>query len=572
MKKKVEKRKPAKTAQAKTLKSRVHTKPVSRGEEKYRILVENSQDGSFILQEDRLILANKTLARMTGCPGKGMIGLELRTLLAPEDAEVSEKVRRMRGSGDFDLRLLHRDGETRLFVSMSLRRILYNGKTALLGVVRDRTELRKASEALEKAERRYRELYSNLRDGFAAVNLRGKIVQWNRAFQEMLGYSGKELRKLTYRDITPERWHDLEAKIIREQVASRGHSDFYEKEYIRKDGSVFSVTVRTHLMRNERGKPAGMWAFVRDIEDRKKIVEALRQSEEKYRTLFEDSRDAIAITDRKGTFLDVNKAMLDLFGYTKEQIMRMRFQDLYVDPADAGRFRQEIEQRCSLRDSEVSLSTKGGKVLHCLFIVSQKRSETGTVTGYQGIVRDITAQKAMEEALRESEKRYKDLSITDDLTGLFNQRHFYNQLRVEMDRIQRYKHPLALLLLDVDNFKIYNDTYGHLAGDKVLAKLGEVIRKSIRKTDSAYRYGGEEFTVILTETRGQDAGVAAERIRKGFSEEIFFPVPLEPVHVTLSVGIADYRDGEEITSFVKRVDQNMYEAKRKGKNCVFFSD
>ena len=309
-----------------------------------------------------------------------------------------------------------------------------------------------------------------------------------------------------------------------------------------------------------------------DQEKYRILVEALRQSEEKYRTLFEDSRDAITITDRDGTFLDVNKAMLDLFGYRKEQIMRMKFQDLYVDPADVARFQHEIEKKGSLRDYEAKLFKKGGKIMHCLFIVTQRRSEDGSVTGYQGIVRDITAQKAMEEALRESEKRYKELSITDDLTGLFNQRHFYNQLRAEIDRIQRYKHPLALLLLDVDNFKIYNDTYGHLAGDKVLAKLGEVIRKSIRRTDSGYRYGGEEFTVILTETRGQDAGVAAERLRKRFADEIFFPVPLEPVGVTVSVGIANYRDGEEISSFVKRADQNMYEAKNKGKNCVYFSD
>jgi len=572
MKKKAEKKSATRITRAESPRFSKPAKTLREDHEKYRILVENSPDGSFILQEGKLMLANKTLARMTGYSGKGMIGLELKTLLALEDAKFLEKVRRLRGSGDFDLRLLHRDGETRLFVSMRLRRILYNGKPALLGVVRDRTELLKASEALERSERRYRELYDNLRDGFAVVNLKGRIIEWNRAFQEMLGYSSGEIRALSYDQITPKKWHELESKILRDQVMVRGYSDLYEKEYIRKGGETFPVSLRTYLMRNDRGKPVGMWAFVRDITDRKKVVDALRQSEEKYRTLFEDSRDAIAITDRDGTFVDVNRAMLDLFGYTKEQIMRMKFKDLYVNPSDAAKFQHEIAKKGSLRDYEVSLHKRNGKVMHCLFIVTQRRSEKGAVIGYQGIVRDITAQKVMEEALRESEKRYRDLSITDDLTGLFNQRHFYNQLRTEIDRIQRYKHPLALLLLDVDNFKIYNDTYGHLAGDKVLAKLGEVIRNSIRKTDSGYRYGGEEFTVILTETRGQDAVIVAERLRKRFSDEIFFPVPLEPVHVTVSVGIAGYRDGEEIASFVKRADQNMYEAKAKGKNCVYYSD
>jgi diguanylate cyclase (GGDEF)-like protein/PAS domain S-box-containing protein len=572
MKKKVEKKKPAKIAKVKPVKSKKPAKPRRQDQEKYRILVESSQDGSFLLQDGKVALTNKAFASMAGYHVSSLLGLDFKSLLAPEATDFLEQVAGLRGTGECDLHLLHRDRKTKRLVRVSLRRIRCDGKTAVLGAVRDQSELQKASEALARSERRYRELYDNLRDGFAVVNLKGKLLLWNRAFQEMLGYPEKELRKLSYRNITPERWHDVEAKIIKEQVETKGHSDFYEKEYIRKDGSVFPVTLRTHLMRNEQGKPSGMWAFVRDIEDRKKVVEALRQSEEKYRTLFEDSRDAIAITARDGTFQDVNKAMLDLFGYRKEQMMTMKFQDLYVDPADVTRFQHEIEKKGSLRDHEAKLLKKGGKVMDCLLIATQKRSEDGAVTGYQGIVRDITAQKAMEEALRESEKKYKELSITDDLTGLFNQRHFYNQLRAEIDRIQRYKHPLALLLLDVDNFKIYNDTYGHLAGDKVLTKLGEVIRNSIRKTDSGYRYGGEEFTVILTETRGQDAGVAAERLRKRFADEVFFPVPLEPVRVTVSVGIANYRDGEEIASFVKRADQNMYEAKAKGKNCIFFSD
>jgi diguanylate cyclase (GGDEF)-like protein/PAS domain S-box-containing protein len=388
----------------------------------------------------------------------------------------------------------------------------------------------------------------------------------------MLGYSGQELRKLSSKAITPEKWHDVEEKIIIEQVMPKGRSDYYEKEYIRKDGSVFPVTLRTRLMRNEQGKPTGMWAFVRDIGDRKKAIEALRQSEEKYRALFEDNMDAIAITDRDGAFRDANKAMLDLFGYDKEQMMMMKFQDLYPDRAGVARFQREIEKKGSVRDHEAKLLKKGGKVMHCLLAATQRRSEDGSLLGYQGIVRDITAQRVMEETLRESERKYKELSITDDLTGLFNQRHFYNQLRAEIDRIRRYNHPMALLLLDVDNFKLYNDTYGHLAGDKVLAKLGQLIRESLRKTDSGYRYGGEEFIVILTETPGQESMVVAERLRKRFADEIFFPVSLEPVGITVSVGVASYREGEDIESFVKRADQNMYQAKGKGKNCVYYSD
>ena len=184
---------------------------------------------------------------------------------------------------------------------------------------------------------------------------------------------------------------------------------------------------------------------------------------------------------------------------------------------------------------------------------------------------EVTKRKEAEEALRDSEKKYKELSITDGLTQLFNSRHFHVRLTEEIERIARYKHPLSILLLDIDNFKRYNDRYGHLAGDKVLAALGQVILKSIRSTDSAFRYGGEEFTVILTETEIEGALVVAERIRERFEAEAFYPEPDKIIHKTGSIGVAQYEAGEDIKSLIQRADTAMYAAKRQGKNRVIFS-
>jgi diguanylate cyclase (GGDEF)-like protein len=184
------------------------------------------------------------------------------------------------------------------------------------------------------------------------------------------------------------------------------------------------------------------------------------------------------------------------------------------------------------------------------------------------VVEDITDRKHAEEALKESEKRYRELSIIDDLTKLYNSRHFYFHLKNELERSNRYGQPLTLLLLDIDNFKQFNDTYGHVEGDQVLWRLGQVVKRCLRETDFAYRYGGEEFTVLLPMTTSVEGFVTAERIRTEFKKEAFAPAPGQVVHVTMSIGLAQYRPPEEMKVFVHRVDQLMYEGKRSGKDRV----
>ena len=170
--------------------------------------------------------------------------------------------------------------------------------------------------------------------------------------------------------------------------------------------------------------------------------------------------------------------------------------------------------------------------------------------------------------LRKSEQRFRELSITDDLTGLYNSRHFFSRLKAEIERTNRYRHPLSLLILDLDNFKRYNDNFGHLAGDRVLSATGDIIKKSIRSTDSAYRYGGEEFAVILPESNEPEALQFAERIRVTLKNEALYADREEKLRVTVSIGVAQYIPREEITAFIKRADQNMYTAKKAGKNRI----
>ncbi len=164
--------------------------------------------------------------------------------------------------------------------------------------------------------------------------------------------------------------------------------------------------------------------------------------------------------------------------------------------------------------------------------------------------------------------KLQKLAITDGLTKLYNSRYFYNQIDLEVDRSNRYHHTLSLLLLDIDHFKVYNDTYGHLEGDRVLVRIGEVIKACLRKMDTAYRYGGEEFTVILPETNGQEAVHVADRIRSSIEKEVFSPDSGQENKITISIGVTEYIAAERISALVERADKAMYISKENGRNRI----
>lgn len=161
-------------------------------------------------------------------------------------------------------------------------------------------------------------------------------------------------------------------------------------------------------------------------------------------------------------------------------------------------------------------------------------------------------------------EKLQELAITDDLTRLFNSRHFYSQLESEIHRYNRYQRPLSLLMIDVDFFKDFNDTCGHLAGDRILNKIAQLIVTCLRNLDTAYRYGGEEFTVILPETTCDSAMRVAERINQVVHDEVFDAVSGKKMSV--SVGVTQFSLGETISEFIRRADKAMYMAKEGGRN------
>ena len=160
------------------------------------------------------------------------------------------------------------------------------------------------------------------------------------------------------------------------------------------------------------------------------------------------------------------------------------------------------------------------------------------------------------------EEEVRRLSITDDLTGLYNHRHFFKTLEAELTRLKRQKTSLSLLMFDLDNFKRYNDRYGHLEGDRVLKRIGEIVSHSIRSNvDSGYRYGGDEFAALLIGATRDQALHIAERIRSTIEEAGF-------EKITVSIGLAEFKEHMNMEGFVKSADDAMYVAKHSGGNRV----
>jgi len=199
----------------------------------------------------------------------------------------------------------------------------------------------------------------------------------------------------------------------------------------------------------------------------------------------------------------------------------------------------------ALKDGAVDFIRKPFENDHLVFVIQKCVEKTK-------IVRE---KQKLEEEIRR-------LSVTDDLTGLYNHRHFFTTLEAELTRANRQKHKLALLMFDLDNFKEYNDLYGHLEGDKVLRKIGEIVAGCIRSNvDTGYRYGGDEFAIILIGVDLEKALDISERLR-GMIEKA------ELGTVTVSIGLAEYGGDMDSESFVKAADDALYLAKSSGGNRV----
>jgi len=181
--------------------------------------------------------------------------------------------------------------------------------------------------------------------------------------------------------------------------------------------------------------------------------------------------------------------------------------------------------------------------------------------------RDLKENVKLIERLKAELDRYKEMAIIDELTGVFNRRGIMELLKREVARSERFKLPLSIAMVDIDDFKKVNDTFGHVTGDKVLKAVATIMKSVIRKIDMIGRYGGEEFLVIFPNTPGDNAKIAAEKLRREVESHKFKYKDRE-FKVTISVGVAEYKDGDTVETLIAKADEALYRAKEAGKNRV----
>jgi len=247
-----------------------------------QMLFLNSLDAIFLTEPDGTILnANPAACKMFGRTVEEFCRIGREGIIDTTDPRLSAAIEERKSTGMFIGEIIGVKSDGSKF-PVEITSAYFEGKNSRIlisSIMRDVTDRKNSEEALRQSEIRYRRLHETIQDGFVFVAMTGEIMDTNDAYQNMLGYSSEELKKLTYRDITPLKWFAYENSIVMDQVLITGYSDTYEKEYIRKDGTVFPVELRTLLIKNDEGENEGMWAIVHDITNRKKAEEALKNSE-----------------------------------------------------------------------------------------------------------------------------------------------------------------------------------------------------------------------------------------------------------------------------------------------------
>lgn len=431
------------------------------------------------------------------------------------------------------------------------------------GVVVAFTDVSERKER-EKALLEYRAAYEQSRDAIMFQDP-GGFLDCNPAALTLFRVDSVEtFRRLTPADLSPERLPDgrtsREAAQANVQRAYETGQAFFEWHSQTLDGRVFPTEVL--LSRVDLDDGPVIQAVVRDITDRQQAFEDLRQARNEARQYFDVARVMMLVLDPDGRVADINPRGCEILGLGQEAILGRDWfanflpEELRTDVE--GIFQRVAREETALDEYfEHEIVTADGSRRQMAFRNGLLRDPEGNLKGVLSSGEDITDRKRMEAEL-------KHQATHDLLTGVFNRRHFQTLLEEEAERAQRYGGTFALIMLDLDRFKAVNDTYGHTVGDEVLRALTRNVAQRLRESDKLGRWGGEEFMILLPETRLEGAAHLAEAIRQQVAGTEF-PGPGD---ITISLGVTAYRSGEPLKDLSHRVDDALYGAKEDGRDRV----
>jgi diguanylate cyclase (GGDEF)-like protein/PAS domain S-box-containing protein len=423
----------------------------------------------------------------------------------------------------------------------------------IVAIYNDITERKKAEEALKKSEAYNRSIIKVIPDIIFRISKQGIYLDVIASSDEMLRQSSKELIGKNVRDILPEKTAVRTLTYINKAIKSKTLQLFeYELE-----------VPAGNMWFEARILPFGeeeVFALIRNITERKKMEESLRNSQQEFASLFQSNPEATIYLDKNGNIQNVNLRFTELFGYTLEEIQGIKVDSGLIQPPDKINECKELARK-AIKGEYISIESIRKKKDGTLFPVYLSASPLyieGKYQGAIGIYQDISERKKMEEKIEK-------LVRIDSLTGCYSRRHGLELLDRQIKLSQRNQSPLLLAFLDIDNFKTINDTFGHNEGDKVLKEVVGLLKASLREVDIICRMGGDEFLLAFPDSSLQEVPLIRERLQKKLAQ-LNKHIDRD-YKISLSMGFSEYVSGKPKTmdELIAIADQEMYKEKKKYK-------
>jgi PAS domain S-box-containing protein len=392
-------------------------------EKKYKSLVRTSPDAVTLTDlKGRIIeVSPKTLKLHGYRRAEELLGMKAADLIVAKNrkkaASSMRKTLEQGHVGSVEFAMIRKDGSHFIAeLDASLIRDAKGKPQAFIATVRDITERKRAENALRQSEERYKALFDRSLYGVFVHDFEGNFLDANRAALKLLGYRKSEITKLDFSSLLDKEQLPLAHKTAAEIRESGFQKKPTQYKLTRKDGTFVWVETEASLI-YQAGIPFGILGIARDITERKKAEQALLESEKKYRTIFESLTDVYYRTDKKGIVIEISPSVTKQAGYDPRDVIGNPVTDFYSEPSAREEFDKKLRETGGVNDYELRLLAKDGRLIHVSMSARIVLDENGNHLGVEGVLRDITARKRMEEALRESEEKFRNM-VESSLQGI----------------------------------------------------------------------------------------------------------------------------------------------------------